>query len=118
MWPFGKGTTKKQKDNESQVQGILGYATTSRIEETIDPHVQLSLMQLRMWGFNDEVDAILPRLPQEARGSIGPLDLVIAPLGHSPSPALAARMRAARSEELSNEQQDRIRSAIAQWLSR
>src|ERR1039458_3278240 len=104
MWPFIKRLTKKQKKNEAQVQKIVSYTTAAPIENTRDPHVQMALMQIRLWGFNAEVDRILLRLPKEARGSIGPLDFFIMPLGHSPSSALASRAIAARSEELSSDQ--------------
>lgn len=118
MWPFRKSMTKDQKENEPHVQTIVQYVAAARIEETSDPHVQFVLMQLRIWGFNDEVDRILPRLPKGARGSIGALDFFIMPLEHSPSSALAARARAARSHALSDDQISVIQQALDQWLAR
>lgn len=115
MWLFKKRMTKSQEENEPDVQKIIAYATAARIEDTRDPHVQMSLMQLRIWGFNAEVDRILPRLPKEARGSLGPVDFFLLPLSHSPSSALASRAIGARSEALSDDQVKRLQEALVQW---
>ena len=118
MWPFSKRMTKKQKENETTVQRLFTYATAERVEDIRDPHVRVLLMELRLWGFNREVDRILPRLHQDARASLGAMDFFLLPLEHSPSPALAARAIAARPEALSSDQVSRLQRALTEWVSR
>ena len=112
MWPFSSKKPKNSASNEETVKDIIAWTSAATIEQTTDGITHL--MQLRMWGFTQEADAICRRLPSSIRDSAG---IMGGMAFHTPSQQLHNKAVTARDkEELSREQVDRLQAALRQWI--